>query len=214
MISVLIPTLNAQTTLPRCFDSLIAATVRGVVREVIVADGGSGDDTLGIADAAGARIKEGGRSRASQLMAGALAARQEWLLFLHPETALEPGWEAEVEAFIAHSTLERPRAAAFRFALDEFDGAARRREVLAALRCWAFRLPRGDQGLLIPKRLYKHIGGYREVAREDVDIVRRIGPRRLVMLRARAVNKRRPAAAEAGGAQARVARAAGSTINP
>ena len=38
MISVVIPTHNAQTTLPRCFDSLIGATVRGVVREVIVAD--------------------------------------------------------------------------------------------------------------------------------------------------------------------------------
>ena len=43
MISVVIPTLNAERHLPRCFDSLIIAAVRGVVREVIVADGGSSD---------------------------------------------------------------------------------------------------------------------------------------------------------------------------
>ena len=200
MISVVIPALNAQAALPRCFDSLIGATVRGLVREVIVADGGSGDDTLAIADAAGARIKKGGKSRASQLAAGAEAARQDWILFLHPETALEPGWDVEAEAFITQSTLENPRAAAFRFGLDEFEKGARRAEALAALRCWAFKRPRGEQGLLIPKRLFKQFGGYREGTREDVDLVRRIGPRRLVMLRARAVVKRHAEFAAVGAA--------------
>lgn len=189
MITVVVPTLNAELTLPRCFDSLIQATVRGIVREVIVADGGSSDETLLIADAAGARIKKGGRSRASQLNAGGHAARQDWLLFLHPETALDPGWEIEAEAFMARSSLERPRAAAFQFGVDEFEGGARRNETFAALRCWLLKLPYGNQGLLMPKRLYKQLGGYREVRREDTDMVRRIGTRRLLMLRSRAVNK-------------------------
>jgi len=201
MISVIIPTLNVQMALPRCFDSLIGATVRGMVREVIVADGGSGDDTLLIADAAGAHIKKAGKSRASQLDAGAQAARHDWILFLHPETALEPAWEADAENFITRATLERPQAASFRFGVDEFDAAARRTEALVALRCWLFRQPRGNQGLLIPKRFYKQLGGYRETAHEDTDLVRRIGPRRLVMLRARAVNKRRVAAEGVAGAE-------------
>ena len=56
-----------------------------------------------------------------------------------------------------------------------------------------FALPFGDQGLLIPKRLYQKIGGYRALAdMEDADLVRRIGRRRLVALRARAVNAARP----------------------
>ena len=203
MISVVIPTLNAQPTLARCFESLIGATVRGLVREVIVADGGSGDNTLAIADAAGARIANAGRSRASQLAAGAAAGRHDWLLFLHPETALDAAWEMEAENFIGRSTPERPQAAAFRFGLDEFDAAARRREAYAALRCWLLRRPRGEQGLLISKRFYRQLGGYREHAREDLDLVRRIGPRRLVMLRARAVNKRVPGAVDGGAAVAR-----------
>ena len=190
MISVVVPTLNAQHSLPRCFDSLIVATVRGVVREVIVADGGSSDDTLTIADAAGARIKKGARSRASQLIAGAAVARQDWLLFLHPEAALDPGWENEAEAFMLRASMEHPRAAYFRYGLDEFDGGARSAEALAALRCALFKRPYGNQGLLLPKRLYTKLGGYRDVKREDVDLVRRIGPSRLVMLRSRAVNKR------------------------
>jgi len=196
MISVIVPTLNAQLSLPRCFDSLIGATVRGVVREVIVADGGSSDDTLIIADAAGARIKKGGKSRASRLEVGAAAARDDWMLFLNPETALDPGWEVEAENFIAHSSLELPRAAAFRFGVDEFDRAARRAEAFAAFRCWLLKRPSGDQGLLIPKRLYKLLEGFRDVPREDLDMARRIGPRRMVMLRSRAVNKRIRAAGQ------------------
>ena len=189
MISVVIPTLNAERKLPRCFDSLITAAVRGVVREVIVADGGSSDETLVIADAAGAHIEHASKGRSARLIAGAAAARSDWLLFLYPDTALEPGWENEVESFITRAIPERPRAAVFRFALEDFGGEARRAEAKANLRTSLLALPYGDQGLLIPKRLYQKIGGYRALAdMEDADIARRIGRRRLIVLRSRAVN--------------------------
>jgi glycosyltransferase involved in cell wall biosynthesis len=189
MISVVIPAHNSQSALPRCFDGLIGATVRGLVKEVVVADGGSTDATLTIADAAGCHVARAGRSRASQLIAGAAVARADWLLFLLPETALEAGWENEVESFMARVTLEQPLAASFRYALDDFAGAARRREALVALRTGVFALPYAEQGLLIPRRLYQKLGGYREVAMEDADLVRRIGRARLMRLRSRAVNK-------------------------
>lgn len=190
MISVVIPTLNAERTLPRCFDSLIAAAVRGVIKEVIIADSGSSDATLAIADAAGARALDAGKSRSARLVAGAAASRCDWLLFLHPETALEQGWDIEVESFIARAMPERPQAAVFRFALDDFGGEARRAEAKAALRGWLLALPYGDQGLLISKRLYNKLGGYRALEKmEDADLVRRIGRRRLVKLRSRAVNQ-------------------------
>ena len=192
MISVVIPALNAQDSLPHCFDSLIAATVRGLVKEVIVADGGSSDDTLMIADAAGAHVVSAGRDRASQLAAGAASARGDWLLFLHPETALENGWENEAESFMSRATLERPRAATFHFAIDDFEPNARRRESLAAWRWRLFGLAHGDQGLLIPRRFYQKLGGYRPVAMEDADLVRRIGRGRLLMLRSRAINEMAP----------------------
>jgi glycosyltransferase involved in cell wall biosynthesis len=238
MISVIIPTLNHERALPRCFDSLIPAAVRGVVREVIVADGGSSDGTLAIADAAGAHVVttaefsscgakrltggdgEAGRgekglrhfgagqpaqpegvTRSERLNAGAAMAKGDWLLFLHPETALEPGWDQDVESFLAQEFVERPRAACFRFGLEGFGGEVRRDEAKANLRTWLLGLPYGDQGLLIPKRLYRQLGGYRALARmEDADLVRRIGRRRLIALRSRAINLSRPRAGSIRGA--------------
>ncbi|HEX4637715.1 MAG TPA: glycosyltransferase [Rhizomicrobium sp.] len=193
MISVVIPTANSERLLPRCFDSLIPAAVRGMVREVIVSDAGSSDATLAIADAAGAHVVRARKGRGAQLVDGASAAKSDWLLFLHPETALETGWDTEAESFIGQAELERPRAAVFRFALDDFGGEARRAEAKAALRTMLFALPYGDQGLLIPKRLYLKLGGYRALNdMEDADLVRRIGRRRLIGLRARAINVARP----------------------
>jgi len=189
MISVIIPTWNAARALPRCFESLIPGVVGGLVREVIVADGGSDDDTLAIADASGAHVVNAGRSRGSRMASGASSARGDWLLFLFPETALEGGWEKEAEDFLDRVTLERPCAATFRYALDSFGGDARRRETVARLRGSIFGLPYGDQGLLIPKRFYRALGGHNASSMEDIDLIRRIGRRRLVTLRSRAINR-------------------------
>ena len=189
MISVIVPTWNAAHVLPRCFESLISGVVSGLVRDVIVADGGSSDETLAIADAAGARVVSAECSLGSRMTAGVAAARGEWLLFLSPETALESGWDSEAEAFLDREMLERPRAATFRFALDDYGARARRIEFIAKARTNVFGLPYGDQGLLLSKRFYTRLGGHRLTDMADLDLVRRIGRMRLVALRARAINK-------------------------
>ena len=128
MISVVIPTLNSEATLPRVLSALVPAAVRGTVREVVIADGGSTDETAEIVEAAGARFVRAPRGRGSQLAAGAKAAKGTWLLFLHADTVLQPGWESEVEKLfeqIGNGRFRGPDvAAAFRFTLDDFSGAA------------------------------------------------------------------------------------------
>ena len=190
MISVIIPTLNAERWLSETLTALIPAAVDGLIREAIVVDGGSTDRTLAIVEAAGAELVRADGGRGSQLAAGAAKARFPWLLFLHADTAPAPGWEREASLFMERvdSGARPAAAAAFRFALDDIGVRPRVLERLVALRCAALRLPYGDQGLLIPKRLYEEIGGYRPLPlMEDVDLVRRLGRRRIVMLGARAV---------------------------
>jgi rSAM/selenodomain-associated transferase 2 len=190
MISVIVPTLNAEAALAPTLAALVPAALDGLVREVIVVDGGSGDGTLAIADEAGATVLACGGGRGPQLAAGARAARFPWLLFLHADTVLERGWEREATTFMeaVDSGGRSPAAAAFRFSLDDSGLRPRLVERLVAARCALLRLPYGDQGLLVPKGLYAEIGGYpADALMEDVGIVLRLGRRRVEMLRARAL---------------------------
>ncbi len=76
----------------------------------------------------------------------------------------------------------------FRFRVDSDDPRARRLERLVAWRCRVLALPYGDQGLLIHRDLLAHVGGMRPLPlMEDVDLIRRLGRRRLVPLAADAV---------------------------
>jgi len=192
MIAVIIPTLNSETGLAACLAALVAPTVEGIVREVIVVDGGSSDRTGDIIDQAGATLVRSTAGRGQQLAAGADLARMPWLLFLHPDTMLEPGWDREASVFMERvDSGARPvAAAAFRFSVDEPGIGSRLAEFRVAARCALLRMPYGDQGLLIPRRLYRQLGGYKPLSlMEDVDFMRRIGRRRIAILRASAISK-------------------------
>jgi rSAM/selenodomain-associated transferase 2 len=175
-LSVVVPALNEAETIA----GLVAALAGSpLVQEIIVADGGSSDGTVEIATAAGARAVEAPCGRGIQLARGAVEAHGEWLLFLHADCRLEAGWEAAVERFLAAPDAAG-RAGYFTLALDDPAPAARRLERIVAWRCRLFALPYGDQGLLIARRLYDEAGGFRPLPlMEDVDLVRRLGRRRL-----------------------------------
>jgi rSAM/selenodomain-associated transferase 2 len=181
-LSIIIPTRDAAECLPATLTALAEAQSLGLLREIIVADGGSADGTPDIARGLGASPLATARGRGAQLAAGAAAAAAQWLLFLHADTRLESGWSAVVAAFIARPE-NRDRAAYLRFRLDDDGAAARRLEKVVAWRCRRLALPYGDQGLLIAASLYRAVGGFRPLPlMEDVDLVRRLGRRRLVPL--------------------------------
>ncbi len=190
MISIIIPTLNAESTLGATLTALIPAVVEGLVREVIIVDGGSTDRTLVVADASGATVVKSPAGRGQQMSTGAAAARGPWFLFLHGDTVLEAGWERDVATFIERiETGRRPvAAAAFQFSLDDTGVMPRLVEKGVALRCWLLRLPYGDQGLLISQALYNQVGGFQPMPlMEDVAIIRRLGRARVATLRSRAI---------------------------
>lgn len=183
-LDIVIPCLNAADRLPATLATLAAL---GPAVRVIVADGGSTDDGAALARAAGAMVIEAPRGRGPQLAAGAAAGRAPWILFLHADTRLGPGWRSAVQRHVADSA-NRERAGYFRLRFDSPSPLARRWERAVAWRSRALGLPYGDQGLLIGRSFYEHLGGIRPLPlMEDVDLVRRIGRRRLVALGADAV---------------------------
>jgi rSAM/selenodomain-associated transferase 2 len=169
-ISVVIPTLNAETALAGCLGALMEGLEHGLIRELIVSDGGSEDATRAIAAAWGAEVLEGAASRGGQLRRGVAAAKGDWILVLHADTVLGAGWCDAVRGHLS----DKETAGWFRLSFDQSGMAAK---IVAA---WAnmrsrFGLPYGDQGLLIHRDLYDLVGGYSDQPlMEDVCIARRL----------------------------------------
>lgn len=166
-ISVIIPTLNAQEHLSECLTALMPGLEAGLIRELIVTDGGSTDATVDIAKDWGAEVIEGEPSRGGQLARGCRVAKGQWLLVLHADTALQHDWVGPVAHHLAGG-----RAGWFRLAFRNGGIAGQLVAGWANLRS-LFGLPYGDQGLLLPASLYERVGGYpNQPLMEDVALAR------------------------------------------
>jgi glycosyltransferase involved in cell wall biosynthesis len=102
MLSVLIETRNDEEGLARTLGSLVPAAVEGAVREVIVCDKGSSDQTYRIAEHAGCHFVANGG-----IAAGIRQAKGDWLLLIEPGAKLADGW---VEAAVEHMTTSTTAA--------------------------------------------------------------------------------------------------------
>jgi rSAM/selenodomain-associated transferase 2 len=89
-LSVIVPVLNEEETLPAMFASL--ANQEGVSLELIMSDGGSMDGSVALARRLGEEahlpliVLEAEQGRGRQLNSGASASRGETLLFLHADS--------------------------------------------------------------------------------------------------------------------------------
>jgi glycosyltransferase involved in cell wall biosynthesis len=185
MLSAIIPTKDSERPLVRTLAALVPAAVAGHLREVVITDGDSGDDTARVAEIAGCTLLVSAEPLAARLHAAVAAARSDWLLFLRPGVIPEPGWAEEAVRFVER-VEQRGRsdvAAVFRSeplsAIDSsFAGQA-----IALVREALRRTPTPEQGLLISRAFYQTLGGHRaDAADPEVDLLSRFGSRRLVRL--------------------------------
>src|SRR5215467_7645385 len=116
MISVVIGTRDSEVLLASTLAALVPGAVAGVVREVIVADGGSTDGTATVADVAGCRFFASAEPLGVRLSTAAAMARADWLLFLTPGSVPGSRWIDEVQHFVQEASYCGPprRAAVFR----------------------------------------------------------------------------------------------------
>ena len=93
-ISVILPTLNEESSVERSVRSCLGKTKgRGTNVEVVVVDGGSRDDTVRRARRAGARVVSAERGRGLQQDVGSKAASGDLILFLHADSELPEGYD-------------------------------------------------------------------------------------------------------------------------
>jgi glycosyltransferase involved in cell wall biosynthesis len=191
LISIVIPTLDSEREVVPTLSALVSGAAAGVVRDVVLADGGSKDGTEEVADAAGCIFVRSEADMGGRLRAGAQAAqRGEWLLFLDPGGMLEEGWTREVRKFldsISRAGQADRRAATFRLAYEGFGVKPRLAEAAASARLVLTGRPRAEQGLLISKLLYQKLGGHQKGPNAHRRLIAKLGRMRIVKLRSRVV---------------------------
>lgn len=154
-ISIVVPTLNEAQGIDQALAALVPLRARG--HEVIVVDGGSGDNTPALARGAADRFVSAPRGRASQMNAGAALARGEVLLFLHADTRLPQNADAHILQGLAAS-----RRAWGRFDVH-VEGTSRSLPAIAFfmnLRSRATGIATGDQAMFVRRDVFERVGGF------------------------------------------------------
>ena len=169
-LGVVIPTINEAGHLPGLLADL--AEIQLPIR-IVVSDGGSTDETLNLARAAGVECVSTHRGRAAQMNAGARVLDTPWLLFLHADSRLPPVSRSALAAALRSDNS--PTAAYFLFRLQGRGWFWRLVETGQRLRERLTGLVYGDQGLLVRREAFRAVGGYPELPlMEDVEMVRRL----------------------------------------
>jgi rSAM/selenodomain-associated transferase 2 len=167
-VSIIIPALNdseqLRSTLPpiQCF--------RDDGHEVILVDGGSGDDTAAVAAGKVDRFLTSKRGRASQMNEGARNATGEIFLFLHADTQL--GEEA-MEALLEQLPGSNSQWGRFDVKLSGGRKMLRVVETMINLRSRLSGIATGDQGIFAEREAFERAGGYPDIPlMEDIALSR------------------------------------------
>ena len=180
LVSIVVPVLYDTAELTLLLESLAQpeddapdAQPHGQDYDVIVVNGDPADTSLQICRARFPDVQwaETGRCRASQMDAGARLSQARWLLFLHADTRLSPGWLNEIQRIDRTVTV----GGAFAFRLDSPARIARGIERAVAVRVQWAGLPYGDQGIFVRRSAFEELGGYAPLpVMEDIEFVRRL----------------------------------------
>lgn len=168
-LSIIVPALNEAARIVATLDALEPLRARG--HEVLVVDGGSGDDTAARARPHATAVLSAPRGRASQMNAGAARAQGDVLLFLHADTLLPDQADRLVAKVLSRGAL-----------WGRFDvriaGRARMLPLIEALMNRRSRLTgiaTGDQAIFVRREVFELVGGYPEQPlMEDIELSKRL----------------------------------------
>jgi len=170
--SVIIPTLNEEILLPNLLGDLQTQTLRDF--EVIVADAGSKDRTVELAQSLGARMVPGGMPAVGRNR-GAQAAGGDFLVFLDADTRVAPDFLENVHSELEERFLDLATCEIEPISQNPLDGLLHDFTNLA-IKIGQFADPHAPGFcIIISRRLFRRVGGFNENLKlaEDHDLVKR-----------------------------------------
>lgn len=167
-ISVIIPTLNEEENIAKILEYLLHLDSR---LELIVADGGSSDQTVARARQFAALVHSP-RGRGAQMNAGAQKATGDVLWFIHADCRPHP---QSIKAMLKALQDDAVVGGAFQYVLDQPGLYLRIAETLSNLKNRLLKLIFGDMGIFVHKKVFKLMNGYAEIPlMEDMDFCKRL----------------------------------------
>ncbi len=169
-ISIIIPVLNEEGTIETTIEHLHQSSAVSFLKEIIVVDGGSTDNTVAVAQKTGAKVISSSTGRAKQMNAGAQCAKGDILYFLHVDT-LPP---LHFDSSIVKAIEKGFEAGCFQM---RFDSSSRFLRFFAWFSRLNLKLCRGgDQSLFITKNLFERLNGFNEAYQvyEDNEFIGRL----------------------------------------
>jgi rSAM/selenodomain-associated transferase 2 len=167
-ISVIIPTLNEALIL----EKTIAEVGQHSPHEIIIADGGSDDDTLAIAEKLGVRIVTSPPGRALQMNTAAQSATGNVLFFLHADSRVD---ENSYQKMVAVMEQRNKVGGAFSLAIESKKPSLKIISAFATLRSKHLNLVYGDQAIFAQTSVFHEIGGFSALPIcEDLEFYRRL----------------------------------------
>jgi rSAM/selenodomain-associated transferase 2 len=163
-VSVIIPVLNEEENIGPLLQEL---NTHHKPHEIIVADGGSSDQTCEIASGY-AKVIHSVRGRAHQMNSGADAATGEIFLFLHADTQLPHEAMEKIRAALADTGKNSGR---FRMSFGHPHFLFRFYHYYTRFHFFSY----GDQAFFVTRQMFEKTGGFRtEACFEDIDFYRRL----------------------------------------
>lgn len=180
MLSVIVSTNESERVLVRTLACLVPGATAGLIRDVILADAGSTDETAEIGDIAGCRFLSLPGPLGPRLAAAAEMAHGERLMFLSAGVELDSGWVAEVTQFIERAP--ESIAAIFAAGTNPQGQSSLWRDLVSVFRDRNSLLKPG-RGMLISRAFYRELGGHGAGVESEAELLRRIGASRIAVLR-------------------------------
>lgn len=170
MISVVIPTYNEESHIKETIQRLWKYDDNSLVKEIIIADGGSADNTVAIARSEGVKVVESSKGRAVQMNNGSLHATQPLLYFLHADSIPPEKFSNSIFGAYQQGAI----SGCFRLAFDHDHWFLKTHCWFTRFNINAFRF--GDQSLFVTKDVFQKCGGFKEhlFMMEDQEIIHRI----------------------------------------
>lgn len=167
VLSAVIPTWRESVRIEQ-----VVRACQLVADEVIVADAGSDDGTVELAQAAGARVVQAKKGRGPQLNAGARAACGEVILFVHADTELPPTARGAIDAALSDPAVVGGN---FKLRFVPDSAASRVFGIANHLRREYLRIYYGDSCIFVRRTVFDALGGFKDIPiMEDHEFVRRL----------------------------------------